>query len=322
MVDGSVREAVFWRGEVVLSDIINLGLRVLGLAIVPRVGLVLKGSIDQVRENARRFRFLPVNGVEIIGSEVPIDPSCHFLVDIQRLRHVRLFASSLTDIEALASLPVLQDLRIMDTRRNQTIPLDLSICRALKHLTIEWFQGANSLFRARELESLNLIYYPGLTSQELGSLRCLSFLRLVSCRLTEIEALRQVSSLRWLALLNLRKLQSLKGISRHPGLRFLWLEGCPKIGTLDWLREMPSLETLQILDCGKISGTEALLSLPHLRHIHIHGSTKIDAMDFSLLRNLPNLESVFIRGLPRIEAEYWRKRNKKYDLLRRDLGRR
>jgi hypothetical protein len=87
-----------------VRDILNLMLHPFGLALRPKVGLVLKGSVDEVREFARRFRLIQVNGAEIIGHEPPINPSCAFLAGMQSLRFVRLFAGPLTDLESLLSL--------------------------------------------------------------------------------------------------------------------------------------------------------------------------------------------------------------------------
>jgi hypothetical protein len=40
--------------------------------------MVLKGSVGDVRQAARRAWFLPINGVEIICYGQPVSPSCDF----------------------------------------------------------------------------------------------------------------------------------------------------------------------------------------------------------------------------------------------------
>jgi len=156
-------------------------------------------------------------------------------------------------------------------------------------------------------------------SQPIGQLDNLLRLRLISGRLREVGSLRQLTSLCWLALHDHRKLSDFRGLSGHPTIQFLWIEGCRKFGSFQWLAGMPRLETLRILDCGRISGIEALQSLPRLKHVHIHGDVKIPASDFSFLRRLPSLESVYIRGMPRTDAEHWDRRRVEYSLVRRDL---
>jgi len=42
--------------------------------------------------------------------------------------------------------------------------------------------------------------------------------------------------------------------------------------------------------------------------------------DFAFLRDMANLDSVVVKGLPKEQAAYWPQRNKKYDLLRPDLS--
>jgi hypothetical protein len=83
--------------------------------------------------------------------------------------------------------------------------------------------------------------------------------------------------------------------------------------------EYPHLETLRILGYGKIEEIEALQTLPRLKHVLIHGNVKVTASNYGFFRELPNLESVFIKGMPRIEADYWAQRNR-YDLIRQDLA--
>jgi hypothetical protein len=300
-------------------NIINVILRPFRLAITPKIGLVLKGSVDEVRNTARRVKLLRVGGVEIIGREHPIDPSCAFLAEMQTLQFVRLFAGPLTDIEVLSALTKLRYLKIEHTRNEQSIPIDFGLIRTLENVSIEWFHGADSIFRLEKLKSLNLRHYPESSSESLVKLHYLTRLYLASCALIEIEALRWAHSLAWLALLDLDALQDFSGILGHPAIRFLWIERCSKLRDLESLRHMNALETLRILDCGEISGIHVLRSLPRLRHIHIHGSIKVTAADTSFLRDLPNLESVVIKGLPSAETAYWKRRNKRYDLLRADL---
>jgi hypothetical protein len=117
-------------------------------------------------------------------------------------------------------------------------------------------------------------------------------------------------------------LENFHGLSGHPALGFLWIEACPKLGTLEWLGGMERLETLRILDCGKIVGIEVFRSLHCLRHLHIHGAIIVAADDFTFLRNLQNIESVVLKEMSNADIEYWKKRSKRYDLLRSDLAQR
>jgi len=236
-------------------DILNLALRPFRLAVRPKVGLVLKGSVDEVREAARRIKLVRINGVEIIGLDPPNNPSCAFLTDMRTLRFARLFARRLTDLESLQSLKELRRLAIEHTAKGQSIPIDFRSLPALESAALEWFQGAESIFGASNLRSADLAYYPAASSSSFVKLRHLERLRLAACALTEIEALGQIPSLTWLAPLRLDKLENFSGLSAHPALRFLWIEGCPKLRSLEWLAGMEALETLRILDCGEISGT-------------------------------------------------------------------
>jgi hypothetical protein len=269
-----------------LRDLLNLALQPLSMAATPEDGLVLKGTIDQVRQAARRARMWPIKGVEIIGHERAADPSCAFIAGLQTLRFVRLFAAPLTDMQSLQLLPNLRHLVISHVAKGQSISIDFASLPALERAEVEWFQGAATIFRAKKLRSLALANCPSSSSEAFENLRSLTSLRLSAGRLTEIEALKELPELRWLALLKQTGLENFHGLSGHPALGFLWIEACLKLGTLEWLAGMERLETLRILDCGKIVGIEVFRSLHRLRHIQIHGAITVAADDFTFLRNL------------------------------------
>jgi Leucine-rich repeat (LRR) protein len=303
-----------------LRDLLNLLLHQFAMALRPEIGLVLKGTVDQVRGLTYRAKFLPINGIEIIGFEKPENPSCAFIVELRAIQMLRLFAGPLTEIESLGGLPRLRDLSIEHVTEQQSIPIDLGALPALSRAHLEWFRGAESIFQATRLRSLSLLNCPLSRSEAFGNLPSLRYLRLAAGRLVDTDAIARLLSLRWLGLLRQDDLTSLAGLSGHQSLRFLWLEACPKLRSLQWLNGMQQLETLQILDCGEIAEIEAVRSLPRLRHIHIHGSIRVIGKDWSFLRDMSSLQSVFIKGMPSSEADYWKQRSKAYDLLRGDIA--
>jgi len=302
------------------SDVLSLFLSPFSLALRPSVGLVLKGAVDDVRQAARLARYLPINGVEIIGYGSPANPSCEFLRGLPTIKFARIYAYQLMELESIGSLRRLEQLRLQHVGSDKTISVDLGLLPHLTDVHLEWFRGAESIFGAKHLQALGLVYCRLSSSEQFGRLTTLKRLFLSSRGLTEVDAFRRLSSLKWLCLADQRKLSDFSGLTHHPTLVFLWIEACRKLGSLEWLVGMPRLETLRILDCGTINGIEVLQSIPRLKHVHIHGEVKVVASDFTFLRGLPNLESVFIRGMPRAEADYWAKRNARYDLTRQDLA--
>jgi len=305
----------------VSRDLLNLALHPLGMALRAGIGLVLKGTVDQVRRAVRRAKIMPIRGVEIAGLEAPEDPSCAFLAERPDLRYARIAVAPLADITTIEALVKLECLALLRATRGQRIPIDLAALPELQRLDLDWFDGAESAFRMRRLQSFGLSNCPLSMSASLAQLTMLRRLRLADCALREIDALRPLGALTWVALHHLDKLTDFSGLSCHPAVRFLWIEGCRDLADLRCLEGLGALETLRILDCGEIGGIEALRSLPRLRHIHIHGSTRVVASGMAFLREMPQLESVFIAGMPREEAAYWTRRNRKYPLLRADLQR-
>lgn len=306
--------------NVVWRDLLSLSLRSFHLAIRKEVGLVLVGSIDEVRTASRRLKFLRIKGVEIVGHRPPLNPSCAFLAEMPWLRNLRVFAHPLKDLEIVQYLLNLRRLTIQHIGKTQTLRLRFETLRSLRHLTIEWFRGADGLFELQDMETLNLSNYDAVASRAFASLSNLRCLRLADSQITEMASFTQLQQLRWLALLGLGRLMDFSGISGNKKLRFLWIEGCPNLSSLEFLHGMEALETLRILDCGPVVGLDALLTLPRLRHLFIEGDTTIVGFDARLLRNVSGLESVVVKGFPNEEANYWTQHNQAYDLLRSDLA--
>jgi hypothetical protein len=303
-----------------LRSLANLVLRPLSLAVRGGCGLVLKGNVDEVRAAVGWTRITPISGVEITGrAPPPLNPSCAFLADLQSIRYLRIFAAGLTEIESVQALKQLRHLSVVHLREGQSIHLNLAALPALERLEVEWFDGAETLFEARGLKSLSLAEYPSSSSKALKGLTKLTTLRLSAGRLIEIDAVKDLNALTWVAILRQVTLEEFSGLTAHPAIRFLWMEGCKKLKTLRWLEGMSRLETLRLLDCGAIAELEVVRSLPALRHIHIFGKDGAAATDARFLRNLAGLESVVIKGLSEDEADYWKQRNTNYNLMRSDL---
>jgi hypothetical protein len=303
-----------------LRDLVNLALHPLSMAVRRAEGLVLTGTVDEVRKRANFSKFLPIRGLEIIGHQRPENPSCAFISQLHGVQYVRLFAGPLTDIESVQSLPHLRHLAILHTAKDQLIAIDFGSLSVLERAELQWFKGAEEILQARQIRSLDLLECPLSSSDIFVKLDGLISLRLSLGRLADTRGISHLSALRWLALLNQNELRNFGGLSGHPSLGFLWIEACPKLGNIEWLAGMPQLETLRILDCGEITGIKVLQSLPRLRHVHIHGSIKVETADFAFLQNMANLDSVVVKDLPKREAAYWARHNQKYDLLRSDLS--
>jgi hypothetical protein len=302
-----------------LRDVLNLAFGPFSLAARRAEGLVLTGTVDEVRKLVRFAKLLRVRGLEIVGYERPENPSCAFISQLPKLQYVRLFAGALKDIESVQSLPRLRYLAILYTTKHQPITIDFVSLSALERVELQWFEGAEAIFKARQIRSLHLLDCPFSSSDLFVKLDRLISLRLSVGNLIDTRGFSRLSSLRWLGLLDQKELRDFGGLSGLASLGFLWIEACPNLKNIEWLAGMRQLETLRIIDCGEVTGIKVLRSLPRLRHVHIHGSTKVASGDLAFLRSLPNLDSVVVKHLPEGEVAYWAQRNKRYNLLRSDL---
>src|SRR5262249_195431 len=178
-------------------EVLSLFLAPFSLALRPHVGLVVKGKVDDVRRGSRRAKFLPINGVEIIGYGQPANPSCEFLEELSTIQFARIYAYNLTHLDNVGSLAQLRHLQLTHVLRGQVIAVDLGTLRKLKRAVLHWFTGAETIFGAKQLRDLMLTGCPISNSQPIGQLDNLLRLRLISGRLREVGSLRQLTSLCW-----------------------------------------------------------------------------------------------------------------------------
>jgi len=202
------------------SELLSLFLMPFSLGHRPKVGLVLKGSVDDVRQVARRARFLPLKGVEIIGYGQPVNPSCEFLEELTTIRYARIYAFDLTHLESLGSVTQLRQLQIAYAS-DKIISVDLGLLPHLERVDLQWFEGAETIFGAKQLRALMLTYCPLSNSEPFGRLNNLIELDLRSGKLVELGALGRLSLLRWLGLHGQPKLSDFSALSGHPALQFL-----------------------------------------------------------------------------------------------------
>jgi hypothetical protein len=120
------------------------------------------------------------------------------------LRYLRVFAGPLTNIEAIQSLKRLQALRIEHVGKRQSISLSFDEFPVLNSVVLEWFRGAEDVFKASPLRSISLMYFPMKTSEALLRLSNLVRIRLSSCELTEVNAFAEIRTLVWIALHDLK----------------------------------------------------------------------------------------------------------------------
>lgn len=302
-----------------LPDLVNLALRPFRLSLNKDVGLIIKGTVDEVRQQTQRLRFIPFNGVEIIGYTAT-NGSCDFLRELKNIEYCRIFAAPLSNIQSIQMCSKLRYLSIEHVDKKKSIQIDFSCLPLLEHLNLEWFNGAETIFKSNNIRCLSINRYPLDSFEPFLNLTDLRSLRFMSAtKLKSIVGLRKMNGLVWLALLNNKNLHDYESLRGNSNIKFLWIEGGRNLNNLDFIGEMKSLETLRIINCGKLERLTGLSLPPKLRHIHIHNRlNEIESLSF--LAEASSLENVYINSLPEKEACYWKARNREYDYLRNDIA--
>jgi hypothetical protein len=144
--------------------------------------------------------------------------------------------------------------------------LDLSTCKALKHLSLRGYKS-----KTGGLDGL----------PDLPSLRDLG---IIQSTLTSLKDLSRFVKLRRLKLAHLTKLESLDGIQSLLGLERLECEKCGKLKDHQVVHTMKHLQVVSFFDCGTIPTLAFLNEMPALRDFGFVRTTILDGDLTPLLR--------------------------------------
>lgn len=232
----------------------------------------------KVSKSNQFYRGCNIESYDFLPNEVP------FLIG---LKIVNQEANDFSPIEKLLSL---RSLSIELTPKPKS--LILGKLSNLEHLNIEWFKGAEDLFKCNNLLRLSINYYPkNLGSLPFTKLNNLEYLRLATGGLEEIENFSKLDKLRELELLSLNHLKSINGLESLISLERLRIESCKKIKSIDPIRGLTKLKSLWIDDCGDISSLEPVKRLTNLEWIQFTMSTRITDGNLRFLLDLPKLKN-------------------------------
>jgi hypothetical protein len=126
--------------------------------------------------------------------------------------------------------------------------------------------------------------------------------------LKNLDALKDMTRLRWLELSKCLALQNVDGIKDLTRLEYVWLDdchqvqnldglqrlsklkevhvwGCAMLRSIDGLKGLPNLERVSLLNCDSLESVEAIAELPKLRRLEISGSNAV------LAKSLPTLKA-------------------------------
>ncbi|MDP5138257.1 hypothetical protein ORJ04_20110 [Rheinheimera baltica] len=159
--------------------------------------------------------------------------------------------TSKVDWQGLHHCDLVEQLIFPDVMKNT---IDFSIFKNLKRL---WIDG-----REKNIE-------------QVLSLTSLQDLRIANWQGSDLSALRQLTNLVCLELVDARKLQSLDGIGVLEKLHQLQLVCCSKLADISELTTLCSLQMLQIDSCKKIEFAADYAMLENLKYLCIWGQKQL-----------------------------------------------
>jgi Leucine-rich repeat (LRR) protein len=214
-------------------------------------------------------------------------------------------------IEFIRKFPNLKALDIIDFRIQSVEPVhDLNQLRTLTILTycktrlqfsnfpfleecsLEWRQGAESLFDSVQLKELFVNRYKGRDLRSFSKLHNLVSLILLGASIASLAGIEALTKLNRLRLGDLRRLQSLTGIENLTALERLNVGTCRKIGGIDQVARLSNLREFFLNNDGPIASLKPLDSISGLETVTFSESTNVLDGDLSPLARQPHLSRV------------------------------
>lgn len=160
------------------------------------------------------------------------------------------------DLDALAQMPELRELRLHRTTTIQALPASIATATGLEELTLEFLEELTDLSALRGLERLRVFKAEYLTKLEalpasFGSLQALEHVTLKNLDvLTDLTALGNLDHLRSLDLQSLDELEALPtSFERLDRLETVKLRSMSALKDISALARVPSLRTLKVDYC-------------------------------------------------------------------------
>ena len=119
--------------------------------------------------------------------------------------------------------------------------------------------------------------------------------------LRELSALRPLTRLQEVVLLNCAVLTNVDVIKNLTALQWLRLDRCTGLTDLDALKNLSALKTLILTGCTGLTNVDALKNLSALQGVVLIGCTGLTNVD--ALKNLPALQSVYLTGCTGLSKE-------------------
>ena len=119
--------------------------------------------------------------------------------------------------------------------------------------------------------------------------------------LRELSALRPLTRLQEVVLLNCAVLTNVDVLKNLTALQWLRLDRCTGLTDLDTLKNLSALKTLILTGCTGLTNVDALKNLSALQGVVLIGCTGLTNVD--ALKNLPALQSVYLTGCTGLSKE-------------------
>jgi hypothetical protein len=213
-----------------------------------------------------------------------------FLKELPQLRAFKIIDWGISSVQPIHFL---HELRMLELMTYCKTAIQFSEFPHLEDCCLEWRSKSESVFSCTTLKKLFLNRYKRKNVDAFSTLVNLESLAILNAPVENLLGLKPLKRLRYLKLVNLRRLTSLAGIEGLVALEELNIDTCRAIGSIDEVGTLSGLKKLHLSNDGEIESLKPLEKLTSLEWATFVESTNIEDGDISpLMRHQKNLSRV------------------------------
>ncbi len=217
-----------------------------------------------------------------------------FLENLTELQAFTICDYTINDISQIERLKNLRELQISTYCKT---PINFNNFPKLETLSLFWRKGVSGLENLKNLKRLFLYKYNPACKDlsELSSLKNLEYLSLKIPSIQSVGGVEKLSGLKFLGIYGGTKLQNIDRLAELESLQTLEIDTCRKINDITVIGKLAGLQTLSISNCDDIESLKPISKLANLTELRFIESTNIKDGDIKIVNGLPKLKTIMFQ---------------------------
>lgn len=218
------------------------------------------------------------------------DTDISFVSDLHFLTGIEVYSWRVKDVTPIFGIA---GLRYVGLQSEFTSVARFDALIKLETCKLVWRPKVTGLEQCSKLRHVNIDNYPESDLTQLSSLSLLQRLQVSSKKLSSLQGVQLMPSLRDIDVFDCPRLQDVSWLTGCVSLRSMEFESCRKMAKIPEDLKSNCLETVELVDCGEVVSLAPLQNCINLTKLRFVGDTRIIDGDFQWMVEHQNLRNVW-----------------------------